>query len=75
MQMEGRAYSYKVDIYSLGIIFFELFYPFSTQMERIMVSMGNIVVGVYMRVGGCLLILVDLGGSAIVISFFIAAKH
>ena len=37
-QMEGKSYSHKVDVYSLGIIFFELFYPFGTQMERIMVS-------------------------------------
>ncbi|KAI8332500.1 kinase-like domain-containing protein [Chlamydoabsidia padenii] len=30
----GRHYSEKVDIYSLGIIFFELYQPFSTWMER-----------------------------------------
>ncbi|KAK3714542.1 hypothetical protein QZH41_014214 [Actinostola sp. cb2023] len=34
-QMEGKAYSYKVDVYSLGLIFFELFHSFSTEMERI----------------------------------------
>jgi hypothetical protein len=28
------VYDEKVDIYSLGIIFFELYYPFSTVMER-----------------------------------------
>lgn len=34
-QMNGQIYNYKVDIYSLGIIFFELLIPFSTTMERI----------------------------------------
>lgn len=36
-QVDGQAYSHKVDIFSLGMIFFELLYPFSTQMERIRV--------------------------------------
>ncbi|KAL9983076.1 hypothetical protein ACROYT_G005205 [Oculina patagonica] len=36
-QMEGKAYSHKVDIFSLGLIFFEMFCPFGTQMERIKV--------------------------------------
>jgi len=35
-QMNGQIYNYKVDIYSLGIIFFELLTPFFTDMERIM---------------------------------------
>ena len=35
MQAEGKAYSNKVDIFSLGLILFELYYPFDTQMERI----------------------------------------
>ena len=35
LQAEGKAYSNKVDIFSLGLIFFELYYPFDTQMERI----------------------------------------
>lgn len=34
-QMAGQVYDYKVDIYSLGIIFYELLVPFSTEMERI----------------------------------------
>lgn len=34
-QMKGKQYSYKVDIYSLGLIFFELLVVFGTEMERI----------------------------------------
>ncbi|XP_060805895.1 eukaryotic translation initiation factor 2-alpha kinase [Amyelois transitella] len=34
-QLLGRPYSYKVDIYSLGVILFELLYPFCTDSERI----------------------------------------
>ncbi|OXU25554.1 hypothetical protein TSAR_012387 [Trichomalopsis sarcophagae] len=34
-QMNGHNYNYKVDIYSLGIILFELLIPFSTEMERV----------------------------------------
>lgn len=34
-QLKGRQYSYKVDIYSLGLILFELLVVFSTEMERI----------------------------------------
>lgn len=34
-QLEGGAYDYKVDIYSLGLILFELLVVFSTEMERI----------------------------------------
>ncbi|RZF38282.1 hypothetical protein LSTR_LSTR009005 [Laodelphax striatellus] len=33
-QVLGKPYSYKVDIYSLGLILFELLVPFSTEMER-----------------------------------------
>ncbi|XP_018403142.1 PREDICTED: eukaryotic translation initiation factor 2-alpha kinase-like [Cyphomyrmex costatus] len=40
-QMNGQIYNYKVDIYSLGIIFFELLTPFSTDMERI-VTLSNL---------------------------------
>ncbi|KAJ2662221.1 hypothetical protein IWW48_001961 [Coemansia sp. RSA 1200] len=38
-QLSDKAtdYSEKADIYSLGIIFFELYYPFATAMERIAV--------------------------------------
>ncbi|CAH7141030.1 Eif2ak3 [Phodopus roborovskii] len=35
-QIHGNNYSHKVDIFSLGLILFELLYPFSTQMERVM---------------------------------------
>uniref|UniRef100_A0A7G3AH67 non-specific serine/threonine protein kinase n=1 Tax=Lutzomyia longipalpis TaxID=7200 RepID=A0A7G3AH67_LUTLO len=34
-QMAGLPYDYKVDIYSLGLILFELLVNFSTEMERI----------------------------------------
>uniref|UniRef100_A0A8C3Q686 Eukaryotic translation initiation factor 2-alpha kinase 3 n=1 Tax=Geospiza parvula TaxID=87175 RepID=A0A8C3Q686_GEOPR len=34
-QICGNTYSHKVDIFSLGLILFELLYPFSTQMERV----------------------------------------
>ncbi|KAL5016923.1 hypothetical protein ScPMuIL_006512 [Solemya velum] len=34
-QILGRVYSHKVDIFALGVILFELFYPFATQMERV----------------------------------------
>lgn len=36
-QLAGSQYDYKVDIYSLGIIFFELLVAFKTEMERICV--------------------------------------
>jgi len=39
--MNREAYNQKVDIYSMGIILFELLYPFSTQMER-MQSIANV---------------------------------
>lgn len=34
-QTAGKPYSKKVDIFSLGVILFELLYPFSTSMERV----------------------------------------
>lgn len=34
-QLNGQKYNYKVDIYSLGLIFFELLVYFGTDMERI----------------------------------------
>lgn len=33
-QLQGRPYDYKVDIYSLGLIFFELLCDFGTEMEH-----------------------------------------
>lgn len=36
-QLNSRKYDYKVDIYSLGLIFFELLVPFRTDSERIKV--------------------------------------
>lgn len=38
LQIHGSSYSHKVDIFSLGLILFELLYPFGTQMERVRVS-------------------------------------
>lgn len=35
-QQKGLPYDYKVDIYSLGIILFELLQSFGTEMERIL---------------------------------------
>ncbi|XP_038046904.1 eukaryotic translation initiation factor 2-alpha kinase 3-like [Patiria miniata] len=40
-QLSGKTYDHKVDIFSLGLIFFELLHPFGTQMERIMVMTGS----------------------------------
>lgn len=34
-QLVKKAYNHKVDIYSLGLILFELLVPFATQMERV----------------------------------------
>ncbi len=39
--MNREPYNQKVDIYSMGIILFELLYPFSTQMER-MQAIANV---------------------------------
>ncbi|KAK2583655.1 hypothetical protein KPH14_009590 [Odynerus spinipes] len=40
-QMNGQIYNYKVDIYSLGIILFELLIPFATEMERV-ITLNNL---------------------------------
>jgi len=36
-QLSDKAYSFKVDIFSLGMILFELLISFNTQMERLSV--------------------------------------
>lgn len=41
-QLSGNSYSHKVDIYSLGLILFELLFPFRTQMERVRVSLQTL---------------------------------
>jgi len=33
-QFQMKPYDHKVDIYSLGLIFYELLVPFSTDMEK-----------------------------------------
>ncbi|XP_012530974.1 eukaryotic translation initiation factor 2-alpha kinase [Monomorium pharaonis] len=45
-QMNGQMYSYKVDIYSLGVIFFELLTPFFTDMERV-VALTNLKLSIF----------------------------
>ncbi|XP_070540926.1 eukaryotic translation initiation factor 2-alpha kinase 3-like [Ptychodera flava] len=39
-QIAGKEYGHKVDIFTLGLIFFEMMYPFATQSERIQVMMN-----------------------------------
>ncbi|KAJ2746846.1 hypothetical protein GGI20_000999 [Coemansia sp. BCRC 34301] len=46
LEDQATAYSEKADIYSLGIIFFELYYAFSTSMERVVV-IGDLRRGVF----------------------------
>ena len=41
LQINRQPYNQKVDIYAMGIILFELLYPFSTQMER-MQALANV---------------------------------
>ena len=37
-QREGKGCDHKADIYALGVIFFELNYPFTTDSERFKVK-------------------------------------
>ncbi|XP_042293458.1 eukaryotic translation initiation factor 2-alpha kinase 1 [Sceloporus undulatus] len=39
-QLQGSHYDFKSDMYSLGVILFELFQPFGTEMERTKVLTG-----------------------------------
>lgn len=36
-ELSNKRYSFKVDVYSLGLILFELLWPINTQMERIVI--------------------------------------
>ncbi|XP_013108185.2 eukaryotic translation initiation factor 2-alpha kinase [Stomoxys calcitrans] len=45
-QLRGLPYDFKVDIYSLGLIFFELLVYFGTEMERIM-TLRSLRDGIY----------------------------
>lgn len=40
LQLEGKAYNEKVDVFSLGLIFVELIFPFTTVMERSRILSG-----------------------------------
>lgn len=56
-QICGNTYSHKVDIFSLGLILFELLYPFSTQMERVKVCvvLGYLQFGHLFKTAVCLM--------------------
>ena len=41
-QEKNEAYGNKVDVYALGIIYFEMMFPFTTEMERSKVIMITI---------------------------------
>ena len=43
-QAAGKKYDQKVDIYSLGVIFFELHHPFDTEMERVKVCVLRYII-------------------------------
>ena len=42
-QEKNEEYGNKVDVYALGIIYFEMMFPFTTEMERSKVIMHNYV--------------------------------
>lgn len=49
-QTLGVRYDQKVDIFSLGVIFFELHYPFHTEMERAQVCSFLSFIGNHLKV-------------------------